>query len=172
MSYPRRLLSLPISGEGTSILAVDVIIEPGDSSFAFIADCDIDADGSGGNPYNDPYFQPDTSYHYKGEALNPYVVPFGVLPSSVIKAVKPVVLGCYMEAHYYKTGITVAGIVGDVGPTKKLGEVSCRMAELLGMNPHPNHGGEDSYNGVLYRVWPGRVATIDGITYPLQPFGS
>lgn len=163
----RRLLSLPISGENTSILAVDVLEEDGRDFF--IADCDIDADGSGGNPYNDPYFQPDTAYHYQGKALNPYKVPFIVLPSSLVKAVAPVVMGCRARLTYLKTGKSSEGIVGDIGPTKKLGECSCIMAELVGMSGHPNHGGSSNYNDVLYEWWPGEQATINGITYPLQP---
>lgn len=162
----RRLKSLPISGENTTILAVDVLEEDGRDFF--IADCDIDADGSGGNPYNDPYFQPDTAYHYKGEALNPYEVPFIVLPSSLIKAVRPVVLGCRSRLTYLPTGKSVEGIVGDIGPTKKLGECSVYMALMAGMSGNPNHGGTSNYNDVLYEWWPGEQATINGITYPLQ----
>lgn len=97
-----RLLNLPIKGENTSVLAVDVL-KDGPKIF-FVADCDVDADGSGGNPYHDPYFQPDTSYHLNGKALNPHKVPFIVVPSSIIKAVKPVVLGCRAKMTYLKTG--------------------------------------------------------------------
>lgn len=166
----KRLLSLPIKGEGTSILAVDVLMDNG--KVYFIADCDIDADGSGGNPYNDPYFQPDTSYHYQGKALNPYEVPFIVLPLSVIKAVRPAVLGCRARMTWLKNERFVDCIVGDVGPTKKLGEASCYAAGVVGMNPSPINGGEDDYSMVLFEFWPGVQTTIDGITYPLQPLGS
>lgn len=163
----RRLKSLPIQQDGTPILAVDVLEEFG--KCFFIADCDVDCDGSGGNPYNDPYFQPDTSYHLHGIALNPYEVPFIVLPSSLIAAVAPIVLGCKARMTYLRNGRSVECIVGDVGPSKKLGEASCHACSTVGMNPSPISGGEDDYNAVLFEWWPGVQTTIDGITYPLQP---
>lgn len=164
----RRLKSIPIQEAGENVpLAADVFEE--DGRCYFIANCSIDADGSGGNPYNDPYFQPDTAYRYKGDALNPYKVPFIVLPSSLIQAVIPVVLGCRARMTNLKNGRSAEGIVGDVGPSKKLGECSCAMAEMVGMSGHPNHGGISDYNGVLYEWWPGEQTTINGITYPLQP---
>lgn len=162
-----RLLSLPIQGEHTSILAVDVLTELG--KLFFVADLDVDCDGSGGNPDHDPYFHPDTSYHYQGEALNAYEVPFIVLPKSVINSVLPVVLGCRARITNLKTGQSTECVVGDVGPSKKLGEASPEACRRVGINGNPNTGGVDSYNGVLYEVWPGVPAVIDGITYPLQP---
>lgn len=162
----QRLLSLPIKGENTSILAVDVLTDNG--KLFFVADADIDADGAGGNPHHDPYFQPDTTYHLNGEALNPYEVPFIVLPPSIIRSVIPIVMGCRARMTYLKTGLSVDCIVGDVGPRTKLGEVSVCAAVRVNMNASPISGGEDDYNGVLYEVWPGQTTTIDGLFYPLQ----
>jgi hypothetical protein len=162
----RRLLSLPIKGEGTPILAVDVLTDNG--RVFFIADADIDCDGSGGNPEGDPWFQPDTTYHYQDEALNAYEVPFIVLPVSVMKAVKPPVLGCRARMTYIKTGLSTDCIVGDIGPSRKLGECSPCAARRVDMPPSPINGGEDDYNQVLYEVWPGQATTIDGVFYPLQ----
>lgn len=168
MNLIHRLKSIPIEEKGQNVpLAVDVL-QDGGRCF-FVADCSIDADGSGGNPHNDPYFQPDTAYHYQGKSLNPYEVPFIVLPSSLIQAVQPVVLGCRARMTNLKNGMSAEGIVGDIGPTKKLGECSCIMAEMVGMSGNPNHGGTSDYNGVLYEWWPGEQTTIDGVTYPLQP---
>ncbi len=163
-----RLLSLPIQGEHTPILAVDVLQE--DGRLFFIADADIDNDGSGGNPEGDPYHQDDTTYHYQGKALNAYEVPFIVVPSSIIKAVPGIVLGCKARMTYIKTGLSTDCIVGDVGPSKKLGECSPCAASRVHMNASAISGGEDSYNGVCYDLWPGQQVTIDGITYPLQPY--
>ncbi len=163
-----RLLSLPIHGEHTPILAVDVLQE--DGRLFLVADADIDCDGSGGNPEGDPYFQPDTTYHYHGVALNAYEVPFIVLPQSIIMAVPGIVLGCKARITYIKTGLSTDCIVGDVGPTNKLGECSPCAAARVGMNASAISGGEDSYNGVLYQIWPGKQVVIDGIQYPLQPY--
>jgi len=48
----------------------------------FIADADIDADGSGSS-HGDPYFQNDTTLHYNGMALNSDVDKFIVVPPSL-----------------------------------------------------------------------------------------
>jgi len=162
-----RLLNLPIEGEGTSIKDVDVLEEHG--KIFFVADADICCDGSGGNPDNDPYFQPDTAYHYQGQALNAYKVPFIVVPKSIINAVKGIVLGCKARMTYIRTKMTVECIVGDIGPSAKIGECSPRAAQAVMMNPNPVHGGEDDYNMVLYEIFPGVETTIEGIKYPLQP---
>ncbi len=163
----RRLLSLPIKGEHTPILAVDVISEDGCESF--IADCDIDCDGSGGNPDGDPYFQPDTSYHYRGKALNAYKVPFIVVPESIVRAVPGIVLGCRARLTYLKTTISTDCIVGDIGPSFKLGEASPAAAHRVGMPSSPIDGGDDDYNSCLFEIWPGQTTVIDGVAYPLQP---
>lgn len=163
----RRLLSLPIKGEHTPILAVDVLHE--DGRVFFVADADIDADGSGGNPDHDPYFQPDTTYHHNGAALDAYVVPFIVVPKSVVNAVAPVVLGCKARATNTLTGRSADCIVGDIGPSFKLGELSPEAASRIGLHSSPINGGTDDYNGVLYEIFPGETVTIDGVFYSLQP---
>ncbi len=162
-----RLLNLPVS-DGGNVHAPDIFGDP-DGSYWFIAKFAVDCDGSGGNPDHDPYFQPDTSYHHNGKALNAYEVPFIVLPKSVINAVKPIVLGCKASATLISAGVEVDAIVGDVGPTHKLGEGSPFLAFSIGLDPNPNYGGTDDYNAVLFRFWPGQQVTIDGITYQLQP---
>jgi hypothetical protein len=45
------------------------------------------------------------------------------------------------------------GIVSDIGPHKKFGEASICMAEKLGINSSPRHGGVDK--GVTYLIFPG-----------------
>ena len=130
----------------------------------------IDADGSGGNPFDDPYFQPDTSYHHNGEALNPYTVPFIVLPPDLIRAVSPAVLGCKAKATNLANGISVDAIVGDVGPETKLGEASCLLAKLIGLSGHPNTGGTLNYDAIMYQFWPGKQICLNGIIYELQPY--
>lgn len=164
-----RLFSLPIKGDNTLILAVDVLHESRDSKIFFVADADIDCDGSGGNPENDPYFQPETSYKLNDVSLDAYNVPFIVVPKSVINSVGSVVLGCRAKATYHKTGLSCDCIVGDVGPTRKLGELSVAAARAIGMPDSPNFGGDDSYNAVTYEMWPGQTTTINDIFYPLQP---
>lgn len=163
----KRLTSLLIKGEQTTIPAVDVLEE--DGRVFFVADADIDCDGSGGNPEHDPWFQPDTTYHHDGKALNAYKVPFIVVPPSIIKLTRPAVLGCLARLTYIKTGKSTDCIVGDIGPKFKLGECSPCAATRVGIPPSPVNGGVSDYNLVAYEIWPGEMATIDGITYALQP---
>lgn len=130
----------------------------------FIGDMDIDCDGAGGNPFHDPCFQPHTTYK---PDLVAEEVPFIVVPPIVVKATRGVVLGSLCEVTY--KGRTEFAMVGDVGPTRKVGEGSPALAKLLGINPNPNHGGTDDFV-VHYKIHVGLPAKIDGITYPLQPW--
>lgn len=58
-------------------------------------------------------------------------------------------------------------MVGDVGPRRKVGEISIAAARAVGMPSSPRSGGEDD-KIVEYEIFPGRVATINGVTYPLM----
>ena len=139
----------------------------------FFGDMDIDCDGIGGNPFKDPYFQADTTLHYParpckcGKPLWAEKVPFVVVPPIVVKGTRGIVMGSLCEVTY--KGKTVQAVVGDSGPTKKVGEGSPRLAELLGINPNPNHGGTDEFV-VKYKVHVGVPAAIDGIKYELQAY--
>lgn len=155
-------------GTFTSEGYTSIVWEDDDGRVHFEGDMDIDCDGSGGNPHHDPYFQPDTTLHLNGEALNAELVPFIVVPPLIVHGVKGIVMGCLARVTNSRNGKQAWAVVGDVGPTKKLGEGSPRVADLLGINPNPNHGGEDE-KVLLYEIWPGKVAAIDGLTYPLQP---
>lgn len=145
------------------------IIQHEDGHVSFLADASVDCDGSGGNPDNDPYFQPDTTLHNEGKALNAYQESFIVVPPVVVRRVVPVVMGCKARVLYRKTGIYQDAVVGDLGPTQKIGEVSVFLARLLGMSGNPNTGGESDMRMVLYEVWPGTPAIVNGVTYQLQP---
>lgn len=161
-----RLLNLPVV-DGGKVHAPDVMAD--EDRLWYIAKAAVDCDGSGGNPYNDPYFQPDTSYHHEGKALNPYEVPFIVVPPQIVKGVKPIVLGCKARMTNLKTGARVTCIVGDIGPKDKLGEASCKACEAVGLDPNPNHGGTGDYGAILYELYPGVETVIDGVAYALQP---
>ena len=53
--------------------------EEPDGSCHMFADYDVDVDGSGSS-HGDPYFQPDTTLHRAGKALNSDLENFIVLP--------------------------------------------------------------------------------------------
>lgn len=131
-----------------------------------MADYDVDVDGIG-SPHGDPYFQPDTTLHNNGKALNSDEEDFIVLPPPCIKGVRGIVLGCQAWVTY--KGKRFSAVVGDIGPTRKVGEGSYHLAKLLGMNPSPINGGED-FAKVFYEWEPGTPAVVGNRTYKLQPY--
>jgi hypothetical protein len=124
-------------------------------------------DGSGGNPDNDPCHQDQTAYYNGGKYLNPYEVPYIVVPPLIIEAVDPVVLGSQGCIVNLKNGQSTPAICGEIGPEEKLGEASCEAAGRLGLSSSPNSGGTDEHI-ILYAIWPGIAAVVDGTDYKLQ----
>jgi hypothetical protein len=133
----------------------------------FTGDLDIDCDGSGGNPHHDPCFQPDTRYHHEGKALNAEKVPYAVVPPIIIQKTRGKVLGSLCLMHNLANGKTVETVVGDSGPTRKLGEASPAAAEALGLSGNPNTGGTERQI-ILYEIHVGVPAKINGVQYQLQ----
>jgi hypothetical protein len=58
-------------------------------------------------------------------------------------------------------------MTGDVGPHSKIGEISIAVARAVGIPASPRSGGEDR-KIVEYEIFPGREATINGVTFPLM----
>lgn len=146
------------------------IWEADDGRVFFTADADIDCDGSGGNPDHDPYFQPHTTLkHADGTDLNAYTESFIVVPPAIVKGVRGIVMGCQARVHYLRTGEIKPAVVGDSGPSAKVGELSVHCAQTVKMPSNPNYGGDSDFRMVVYELWPGTHAVVDGVTYPLQP---
>lgn len=133
-----------------------------------MADADIDVDGKifVGHNNGDPDFQPDTTLHLNGNALDSSVDKWIVLPEPCIDGVEGIVLGC--QGHAYYKGRSSEAVIGDVGPTRKIGEISRALALALGINPSPTSGGVDDAS-VRYEWIPGVAAVVDGKAYDLQP---
>jgi hypothetical protein len=113
-----------------------------------------------------------TAYHIRGEQDNTpkrYVdsetVPYVVVPPVIIQKTKGVVRGCFARVTYKDKSVDC--MVGDVGPRKKIGELSIAAARSVGMRASPRSGGEDK-KIVKYEIFPGRKATINGVAYPLM----
>jgi hypothetical protein len=138
-----------------------------DGKVRFKSKAAIDADGSGPS-HGDPDKQDDTSLHHNGEPLNADVDQYVVVPPQIISGVGPIVLGC--QAHVTFEGKTVPAVVGDVGPRKKLGEISIACAKALGIPSSPVNGGVDEHV-VGYVIEPGVPAQVNGKTYHLQASG-
>lgn len=160
-----RLLAT-LTGEGFTA----PIYELSNLAVFFVGDMDIDCDGSGGNPDHDPYFQADTSLHYHGKALNAYEVPYVVVPPVVAQRTKGIVLGARALVTHLETGKQAVAVVGDIGPSNKVGEGSPALAKLLGLDPNPNHGGTER-PVIAYEIFPGVAAEVNGVLYDLQSYG-
>lgn len=141
-----------------------------DGHLSWLSKCAIDNDGSGGNPEHDPAHQDETTLkHRNGTSLNAQTESFIVVPPAIVRGVSGIVMGCKARVHYRKTGDICDAVVGDLGPSDKIGEASVKCAKMLGMNPSPISGGEDGMDQVLFECWPGIPAVVDGVLYPLQP---
>lgn len=169
MSILRRVMNLRPSEPSQEVLSVDVI-EENKSRVFFIADADIDADGPGGSIHDDPDWQPETSLKHNGQSIDSRKVRGIVVPIGIIKGVKGTVLGCKARVTRNSTGVSADAVVYDIGPSRKLGEISIAAAEAIGIDPSPTHGGEDSYDAVTYELWPSVPAVVDGVQYDLQPW--
>lgn len=102
-----------------------------------------------------------TAYHYNGIDINSpsaYVdaetVPYVCVPPIVLTGVGPFVLGCKVICRHTINGTQVEGMVADVGPRSKAGEISIEMARRLGIPSNPRTGGE-SRPVIEYLVYPG-----------------
>lgn len=162
MIYPRPIGTFTAEGFRTTAYE-----QSENGICSMMADMDIDVDGSGLS-HGDPDYAPDTSLHYDGKPLNSDVDKFIVLPPPLIKIVAGVVLGCHARVFY--KGRMCEAVVGDVGPTRKVGEASRAVAFVLGIDPSPINGGVDDA-AIRYEWIPGKAACIDGRQYSLTPYG-
>lgn len=98
--------------------------------------------------------------------LDAETIPYIVVSPLIRQRAKGVVLGSRAEVTF--KGKTANCIVGDIGPTRKIGELSIAAAKAVGINSDARRGGEDSYT-ILYKLWPGVPAELCGIKYNLIP---
>ena len=143
------------------------ITELDDGRVRWVAKAAIDSDGIGPH-HGDKTAQDDTSLHYEGKPLNADLDRYIVVPPAIIKGVKGVVLGCQAEVTNTDNGRWTLAVVGDIGPHKKLGEMSCACAEALRLNPSPVDGGTDKHI-IQYLISPGVAANVKGKQYTLKP---
>jgi len=150
-----------------AIIENEKITELDDGTVTYHAKAAIDIDGSG--PHRgDPDAQADTSLHWQGRPLNADEDRYIVTPPAIINGVKGIVLGCQATVTNTKTGLSTEAVVGDIGPHKKLGEISVACAIALGINPSPTRGGIDEHV-IFYALKPGVPAVVNGKHYTLKP---
>ena len=144
------------------------INELDDGTVTYTAKAAVDTDGSG-PLHGDPCAQADTTLHWQGKALNADEDKYIVVPPAIVHGVKGAVMGCQAWAKNVSNGMETEAVVGDIGPHKKLGEVSVACAKALGINPSPNSGGTERHI-IHYSLKPGLPAVVDGKQYSLQPY--
>lgn len=171
ISSPMKLMFTFKSSENSSYIYYANIVQDTENlkdnmpSYFWFGDADNDVDGS---PYwnEDPCGQSETSLTHNGKPINGDQVPFIVVPPQVINMIVGVVLGCAGTMEW--NGKSIECVVADSGPSSKIGEASPAALRALGLPaPHNGNGGLDTQE-ILYRIWPGVAAVVEGITYTLQ----
>ena len=152
-------------------------ISSGLSALDFLANAGNSKDGWWGivTVNGTPYINPDTGYYVSTTSLqlegkvtdqNRYInsetVPYIVVPSSIVKSVKGVILGCKALLTNIETGVTISAVCADIGPD--VGELSMAAASQLGLPNSPKNGGTEK-DIITYQIFPGVAA--DG--FSLQP---
>jgi hypothetical protein len=143
------------------------ITELDDGSVKYRAKAADDTDGSG-PLHGDPDAQAYTSLHWQGHPLNADLDKYIVVPPAIIHGVKGLVLGCQAHCRNTHNLLETDAVVGDIGPHRKLGEISNACAAALGLDPSPTRGGVDEHI-IEYTLFPGTPAVVDGKQYDLQP---
>lgn len=116
-----------------------------------------------------------TAYRFKDKSsddpeayVDAETIPYCVVSPLIRNAAKGVVLGCRCVMTNTENGKSVEGVVADIGPKKKIGELSIAAGRALGLNPSPRNGGtEDKI--IHYQFWPGMPATVGGVKFDLIP---
>lgn len=153
-----------------AVLESCAIVEENDGTVTYRANAAVDADGTGSS-HGDPDFQNATSLQFDGKSLNSDVDQYIVVPPVIPNSVKGIVLGCQAIVINLRNGRSINAVVADIGPRKRLGELSIASAVALGLNPSPTRGGEDE-NVIDYTISPGVAAFVHGKQYKLQPYHS
>jgi hypothetical protein len=153
----------PFRTAGTSQL-----LDLQDSSWGFLGGMSIDADGSGGNPEQDPDFQDTTTYRNSdGTSLNLRVDRIFVIPEDWVRDIPGIVMGCQGEITDLLGGVTTPVVPAECGPNDKAGEASVATAEYFGVDSNPLTGGT-TVPRFFYRFWPGKPGYAGGKTYELR----
>ncbi len=95
-------------------------------------------------------------------------VPYVVVPPSVRKKARGVVMGCRCLVTNIQTGVSCEAVVADIGPSAKIGEGSIALAKALGINHDVKKGGTER-KIIRYEMFPGTPAKVNGEQFKLIP---
>lgn len=116
-----------------------------------------------------------TAYEYRDKKprdpsrwVDSNAVPYVVVPPELRRKAKGIVLGCACRVTNMLTHQSVDGVVADIGPATKIGEISMAAARAIGIDDDPRIGGTSGRH-VRYEIFTNRAAIINGIKYNLIP---
>ncbi len=113
------------------------------------------------------YRIPNQPYSSPLAYLDAETVPFIVVSPKVQMGFKGVVLACRARVTNLRNGKHVDCVVGDIGPLRKIGELSIAAAKAIGINPSPKFGGTDELI-LKYEFWPSVAGVIGEALATLQ----
>jgi hypothetical protein len=93
-------------------------------------------------------------------------VPYIVVNANIRRRAKGIVLGCLAKITNTHTGRWTWAVVADIGPLRKIGEISMAAARSIDVPWNPRSGGA-SDRIIQYELWPGTPADVQGVTYDL-----
>ncbi len=146
---------------------VEIFTNEDGTYMQFISDLDVCTDGTGPS-HGDKSHLSQTAYM---PSLNADKDAYIVIPPQIRTGVPPVVLGCQGRATnlHLPTSRTFWGVIAEIGPQNKTGEVAICLAQKL--NPKTSANVGDSNRIYLYELWPGKPAVVGEKTYKLLPAG-
>jgi hypothetical protein len=100
--------------------------------------------------------------------VDSFTVPYIVIPPSVRKKAKGIVLGCLCKVTNTLNDQSAPAVCADIGPSNKIGELSMAAAKAIGIDPNPKTGGISDFV-IKYELFPDTPAVINGETYNLIP---
>jgi hypothetical protein len=126
--------------------------------------------GAGGYYSKTAWFDSSKTWDDPNRYLDSASVPYIVVEGFIRRRAKGVVLGCQARVSVLdnegKITDSTWAVVGDIGPLYKLGEISMSAADGIAIDSNPRTGGTDK-RIVLYEMWPGVPAFVNGKTYDL-----
>lgn len=123
--------------------------------------------------FSDNIVASKTAYRFRNKAeddpsayVDSETVPYVCVPPQIRELAKGYVLGCLAKVRHTLTGKIGWGMVADIGPRSKIGEISIAMARLVGVNPSPRVGGEEKPL-IEYTIYPNQFFTLNNVILPL-----